>query len=241
MPLISRNQIYLSLALSALLVSLLVLLLLHFNAHEGILELLGWFERQGIWAGAWFILLMAAVVVLLLPGILFTMGAGFVFGLYAGTVYVVAGTCLGATISFLIARYLFGGRAAAYIRSHARLALVNEEFGAGDWKLVMLTRLIPFFPSKFANYFFGLTGCSLRGFVLGSAIGFIPFSLHSVYLGSIAANIADIGSHTVPRTPLSLALYGLGFVATVVTVWYLNRVAQRAMARYVRMPTGGAC
>ena len=239
MPPLTNRTLLLSLAGSALIVSLLVALLVYLGAHEGILSLLNWFEAQGAWAAGWFILLMAAVVVLLLPGILFTTGAGFVFGLFAGTVYVVAGTTLGAILAFLIARYLFGGRAAEYIRSHARLRLVNEEFGARDWKLVMLTRLIPFFPSKFANYFFGLTSCSLRGFALGSLIGFVPFSLHSVYLGSIAASLADIGYQTVPRTPLSLSLYGLGFIATLLTVYYLNRIARQAMARYVDMPTGG--
>ncbi|MDP2057618.1 MAG: hypothetical protein Q8K35_07680, partial [Thiobacillus sp.] len=93
-------------------------------------------------------------------------------------------------------------------------------------------RLIPFFPSKIANYFFGLTPFSLRGYVGGSLLGFIPFSIYSVYLGSIAADLSTLGARNVGRTPLEWALYGAGFVATVVAVIYFSRLARRALARY---------
>jgi hypothetical protein len=54
-------------------------------------DLLQWFDAQGAWAPLLFILIMAAVVVLVLPGVLFTTGAGFVFGVVEGTMYVVIG------------------------------------------------------------------------------------------------------------------------------------------------------
>ena len=129
---------------------------------------------------------------LILPGVLLTTGAGFVFGVVEGSIVVVLGTTLGSALAFLIARHLFGARAAHYVRSHPRLKLVKEEMAAHGWIIVLLIRLIPFFPSKISNYFFGLTSFSFRGYVAGSLIGFIPFSVHSVYLGSIAADIATL-------------------------------------------------
>jgi hypothetical protein len=53
-----------------------------------------------------------------------------------------------------------------------------------------------------------------------------------VYLGSIAADLTTLGARDLDRTPLEWALYGAGFVATVVAVVYLNRLARRALARY---------
>ncbi|HEY9199174.1 MAG TPA: TVP38/TMEM64 family protein [Gammaproteobacteria bacterium] len=219
-------------AASILFVAALLAVLIHFGAHEQVLHLLRWFDAQGAWAPLLFILIMAAVVVLVLPGVLFTTGAGFVFGVVEGSIYVVTGTTLGATLAFLIARHLFGQRARQFVMARTRLRLVSEELTPNGWKIVLLTRLIPFFPGKISNYFFGLTPFPLRGYVGGSLLGFIPFSIHNVYLGSIAADLSTLGERAAGRTPLEWTLYGAGFVATVIAVVYLNRLAQRALARY---------
>lgn len=217
---------------SILFVAAILAVLVHYDAHEQVLALLRWFDAQGAWAPLLFMLIMAAVVVLLLPGVLFTLGAGFVFGVVEGSIYVVVGTTLGATLAFLIARHGFGLRARRFVMSRARLQLLSEELTPHGWKIVLLTRLIPFFPSKIFNYFFGLTAFSLRGYVAGSFVGFIPFSVHNVYLGSIAADLSTLGARSAGRSPLEWTLYGAGFVVTVITVLYLNRLARRALARY---------
>lgn len=209
-------------------------ILLLFGIDEQVLSLLSWVEAQGAWAPMLFILIMAAVVVLLLPGVLFTTGAGFVFGVVEGTVYVVLGTTLGAMLAFLIARHLFGERATRFVLGHAKLRFVSEELAPQGWKIVMLTRLVPFFPFKLSNYFFGLTPFSLRGFTAGTSLGIVPFTLHNVYLGSIAADIATLGERNTDRTPLEWGLYAAGFLAAVGVVLYLNRMARRALARYTK-------
>lgn len=221
-------------AASFLFVSAIVAALWYSGGHEQLVHLLEWVESQGLAASAWFILIMIAVVVFLLPGIFFTTGAGFVFGVVEGSIYVVVGTTLGAAVSFLVARHLFGRRAARFVASRGRLDAVNEEMARYGWKVVMLTRLIPFFPAKLANYFFGLTTFSFRGYVFGSLIGFIPFSVHNVYLGAVAADIATLGEREAGRSPVEWALYGAGFLVTVAAVIYINRLARRALARYGR-------
>jgi len=175
---------------------------------------------------------MMLVVVLVLPGVMFTAGAGFVFGVVEGTVCVVVGTTLGAALAFLIARYLFGDRASQFVLRRARLRLVSEELTPHGWKIVLLTRLVPFFPFKLSNYFFGLTQFSLRGFMGGTFVGIIPLSLHNVWLGSIAAGITVPGGHIAARTPFEWVLYGGGFIAIVGLIAYLNRLARRALANY---------
>lgn len=203
-----------------------------FGIHEEIVVLLQWFEAQGAWAGLLFILAMAVAMILLLPGILLTTGAGFVFGVVEGTLYVVIGTVLGGALAFLMARYLFGARARNFITSRSRLRLVDDELTPHGWKVVLLTRLIPFFPSKLSNYLFGLTSFSFKGFLVGCAIGYIPFSLHNVYLGSLAADLSTLGVRETARTPLEWSIYGAGFLATVAGVFYLNILARRALRKY---------
>lgn len=213
-------------------VALILAVLVYFDLHEQLVELLEWIDAQGVMAGFYFILLMAAFVILLLPGLLLTTGAGFVFGVIEGTVLVVAGTTIGASLAFLIARHLFGERASGFIVGRSNLKIVSDEMAIHDLKVVMLTRLIPFFPGKISNYFFGLTKFTFRGFVLGSLVGLIPFSLHNVYLGSITADLASLSRGEVERSPLQWAFYGLGFVATIVAVIYFNNLARRALATY---------
>ncbi len=214
-------------------VAIILALLVYLDVHEQILQLLQWFESLGSWAPLLFILLMALVVVLLLPGALLTTGAGFVFGIVEGSIVVILGTTLGAGVTFLAARYLFRQSSQRFVKKHERLRLLVEELGHAGWKIVLLARLIPFFPSKAANYFFGLTSLSFRGYLLGSLIGFIPFSIHNVYLGSLAADIVTLKQRNLQRTPLEWGVYGLGFAATVIAVIYLNRLARRVLARHL--------
>ncbi len=229
---LSQNSPLWGIVASILFVAAILAVLIYFGVDEQVIILLQWFDTQGAWAPLLFILIMAAVVVLVLPGVMFTTGAGFVFGVVKGSLYVVLGTTLGATLAFLIARHLFGHRAREFILARSRLRLVSEEMKPYGWKIVLLTRLIPFFPSKVSNYFFGLTPFSLRGYVIGSLLGFIPFSVHNVYLGSLAADLSTLGVRNVGRTPLEWFLYGAGFVAAVVAIITLNRLAHRALARY---------
>ena len=102
--------------------------------------MLRWVDQQGIWSAVWFICIMAIVVVFLLPGVLFTTGAGFVFGVVKGTVYVVLGTALGAIIAFLIARYIMGDRARQFVLRHAKIHEVTREMEQHDFQVVLLTR-----------------------------------------------------------------------------------------------------
>jgi len=225
--------------ISVLFVALITILLVYFDVHEGVLRFLDWLDALGVWGPLLFIVVIMLVVVLLLPGVLFTTGAGFVFGVVEGTVCVVVGTTLGATLAFLIARYLFAERASQFVLRRARLRLVSEELTPQGWKIVLLTRLVPFFPLKLSNYFFGLTQFSLRGFMGGTFVGIIPLSLHNVWLGSIAADIAVPGGHIAARTPFEWVLYGGGFAAIICLVVYLNRLARRALARYTEADVEG--
>ncbi|PLW82543.1 alkaline phosphatase [Kineobactrum sediminis] len=217
---------------SVVFVTILLGILLYFGVHEWLLEVLAWVEAQGAWAAVLFVLIMAAAVVLTLPGIFLTTGAGFVFGVVQGSLLVVVGTTLGAAIAFLIARHLLGSRATRFILEHEQLRLINAEMARHGWKVVLLTRMIPFFPSKVANYFYGLTTFRFRGYLLGSFLGFIPFSVHNVYLGSIVGDLAAITERDLGRTPVEWTLYGLGFVVTIIAVIYFNRLARRALAGY---------
>jgi len=217
---------------SCVLVAALIGILVYFDLHEQVVRFLEWVDEQGAWAAFIFMGVMVVVVVLLLPGIFLTTGAGFIFGIVEGTLYVVIGTTIGASLSFLIARYVMGDKARRYILSHNKLNVMNDAMAEHAFLMVLLTRLIPFFPGKISNYVFGLTRFPFVQYMAGSLIGFIPFSLHNVYLGSIAGDLASLTSGQSERSGAEWMIYGVGFLATVAAIIYFNRVARKALARY---------
>lgn len=201
----------------------------YFNLQHYFHNLLSWLENLESGAGLIFTLMMAVVIVFLLPGVLFTVGAGFVFGVVKGTAFVVIGTTLGAVCAFLISRYLFGERMSRFFLSHVSLRAASDSMVNDGLRIVFFTRLIPLFPFKLSNYFFGLTPVRFRDFTLGTLIGIIPFSLHNAYLGSMAADIVSLGERETERTPLEWVAYGVGLVLVIGAVSGLARIAQNAI------------
>ncbi|WP_445361642.1 TVP38/TMEM64 family protein [Microbulbifer sp. EKSA005] len=208
-------------------------LLVYFDLDDQIIELMQWLNEQGWQTSLLFILIVAAAIVFLLPGVIFTMGAGFVFGVIKGTLLVIAGTVLGATLAFLIARYLLGAKPSRWVMSHIKPATVGEVIRREGWQMIMLTRLVPLFPFKLSNYFFGLTPVRLRDFVIGNFLGIIPLTLHNVYIGSIAADLTSLGK-VEERTPIQWGFYIAGFALAVIALIGLTRMARRALKRIIK-------
>lgn len=203
--------------------------LFYFQKKIHVVSFLEWLDGLGAWAPFLFILIDMLVVVLVLPGVMFTLGAGFMFGVLRGSLYVIIGSTIGATIAFLIARYFFGERTTGFFLAHSKLKMVNNEFKRAGWKFVLLTRLVPFFPFKLSNYLFGLMQISLRDFVIGVFFGIMPFTITNVYIGSLVADLATIGSRTASRSKMEWTIYGIGVVIAIVAVIYITLMARKAL------------
>ncbi len=98
---------------------------------------------------------------------------GLVFGLAAIPAAII-GSCVGATIAYLLARTVLRGaferRIARRPRWQAALAAIDAE----GWRLVALTRLASPLPGGAINYLYGLTGIALAPYVAGTALGLMP-------------------------------------------------------------------
>ena len=218
---------------STAVVALIFVLLAHFDVHPYVLKLLAWLDSIGMWGPVLFMLIYMLVVVFVLPGILFTMGAGFLFGVIKGSVYVVLGNTLGAAIAFLIARHFLWEKASRYLLRQPNLRILNDKFMPKGWKIVLVTRMMPFFPFKLSNYFFGLTRITLKGFVIGHMIGCWPLTINIVYVGSMAADLATLGTpEAVVRSPFEWGVYSVGFVVAAVTGIYLAWRAKAVLDKH---------
>ena len=190
-------------------------------------------SELGPWGPVAFLLVYVAATVLLLPGFILTLGAGFVFGLGWGIVLVSASSTLGATASFLIGRYLARDWVAGKMRAFPRFAAVDEAVAEEGWKIVGLTRLSPAFPFNLLNYAYGITRVKLRHYVLASWLGMLPGTILYVYIGSLAGDLATLGAAGRERTPGEWAFYGVGLLATVAVTVQVTRLARRALDKRV--------
>jgi uncharacterized membrane protein YdjX (TVP38/TMEM64 family) len=200
-----------------------------FNPQTLLKSALEWVEGLGAIAPIAFIGIYIVATVAFLPGSILTLGAGVVFGVWLGAVYVFIGATLGATAAFLVGRYSVRDWVAQKIAGNDKFNAIDRAVGKEGLKIVLLTRLSPVFPFNLLNYAFGLTGVSLRDYVIGS-VGMIPGTLMYVYIGSLAGNIALIGTATQPTNPtLQWTIRIVGFIATVAVTIYVTRIAKQAL------------
>jgi uncharacterized membrane protein YdjX (TVP38/TMEM64 family) len=191
---------------------------------------LSWFASLGPYGPVAFILVYAAVTVGFWPGSVLTLGAGVLFGVFWGSVYVFFGATLGATMAFWVGRHLLRDWVSRKINHRPQFQAIDAAVGRSGFKIVLLTRLSPLFPFNFLNYAYGVTQVSLKDYVLAS-VGMIPGTVLYVYIGSLAGSLATLGSAS-GRTDSGLQ-WGVrifGLVATIAVTVYITRVARQALA-----------
>jgi pyruvate/2-oxoglutarate dehydrogenase complex dihydrolipoamide dehydrogenase (E3) component/uncharacterized membrane protein YdjX (TVP38/TMEM64 family) len=158
------------------------------------------------------ILLFLAVYVLVtalsIPGaVIMTLAAGALFGLLLGTVLVSFASTIGATLAFLVARFLL--RQPLRDRYGERL----KTFDAGierDGPFYLFTlRLVPLFPFFMINLLAGLTGLRTWTYFWVSQVGMLPGTVVYVYAGTQLARIESPSDVLSPGMIAAFALIGL--------------------------------
>jgi uncharacterized membrane protein YdjX (TVP38/TMEM64 family) len=200
-----------------------------FVAEDLLREVLRWIGGLGPLGPLIFIGVYIVAPVVFFPGVILSVGAGTVFGLLAGSIYVSIGATLGATFAFLAGRYAARQWVAARLEGNARFRAIDRAVAREGWKIVGLARLSPLFPFNLLNYAFGLTDISLRDYFFATWVGMIPGIVMYVYLGSLARDVAMIGSRPVKRTAAHWAFEVAGFVVSAAVALYVTYVAGRAL------------
>jgi uncharacterized membrane protein YdjX (TVP38/TMEM64 family)/rhodanese-related sulfurtransferase len=171
----------------------------------------------GLWGPAAHVALFALGTVLFVPGALFGLAGGILFGPVWGTALNLAGATLGATAAFLVARYV----AADWVRQKAgtRLERLIKGVEAEGWRFVALTRLVPLIPFNLLNYALGLTRIPAVSYMLASLVCMVPGILAYTWLGH-AGREAMAGNGAAIR----YGLLGLGLLAAIA---FVPRLLQR--------------
>jgi uncharacterized membrane protein YdjX (TVP38/TMEM64 family) len=196
-------------------------------------SILEWVESLGTMGAIAFIAIYILATVAFVPGLLLTLGAGLLFGVFWGSAYVFVASTAGAILAFWIGRYILRGWVEKKIAHNVKFQAIDTAVGRSGFKIVLLTRLSPAFPFNLLNYAYGVTKVSLWDYSWAS-IGMIPATILYVYIGSLAGNIATLGTNTKSNNSnLQLAAQALGLAATIAVTVYITRLAQKALAETI--------
>lgn len=221
-----RSNIRIALALVVII--LVVLAMRFFPVSAWLSRFTDWVADAGVPGVLAFVVVYVASCVLLLPGSILTLGAGFAFGLAWGMIAVSIGSTLGAGAAFLVARYVARDWVREKFARGPRFNAVDQAVARQGWKIVVLLRLSPLFPFNALNFLLGLTAIPFWHYLAASWIGMIPGTLLYVYLGY--ASRAGLESAAGDGTDaLRFAYIAFGLLATLIVTVFVTRIARRAL------------
>jgi pyruvate/2-oxoglutarate dehydrogenase complex dihydrolipoamide dehydrogenase (E3) component/uncharacterized membrane protein YdjX (TVP38/TMEM64 family) len=175
-------------------------------------------------AGAFFAVYVL-VTALSLPGAaILTLLGGALFGLGIGLVLVSFASAIGATLAFLISRYLLRGPIER--RFPGRLAAINRGVDKDGAFYLFSLRLVPAFPFFIINLVMGLTRLKARTFYWVSQAGMLPGTLVFVNAGGQLGEIERLSDVVSPGLVAS-------FVLLAVFPWLARRMMQAVQRRKV--------
>lgn len=190
---------------------------------------LQWINGLGALGGVVFIAIYIIATLAFLPAAILTLGAGVIFGVIWGSLYVFIGATLGAVAAFLVGRYLARGWVKQKISSYKKFANIDQAVSKEGLKIVFLIRLSPLFPFNLLNYALGVTSVSLKDYFLAS-VGMIPGTIMYVYLGHLAGDLALIGNKSQPDNMiLHWVIQIIGLIATIAVTVYVTKIAKKAL------------
>lgn len=172
-----------------------------------------WIGAQGIWGPFIFAIVYAIATVLSLPGSVMTVAAGAIFGSLVGVVTVICGATLGASLAFLIARYLARDAVAEAFYQNEKFGKLNRLTEKNGAIIVAITRLIPLFPFNMLNYAFGLTKVPFVTYVGWSGLCMLPGTI--LYVVGTDAVTTSAKDGQVPWLLVGVVIFVLGLLSVL--------------------------
>jgi uncharacterized membrane protein YdjX (TVP38/TMEM64 family) len=207
-----------------------IILLRFWGVGDKLADLRAWISGLGSWGPLVFILIYIIAVVLALPGAAITIAGAALFGSVWGVVLVSIASTIGASIAFLISRYLardFIVRKFSQNEKFQKLDHLTKEHGA---IIVAITRLVPLFPFNLLNYGFGLTGVRFWTYVFWSWLCMLPGTV--LYVVGTDAIISGLTEGRIPW-PLVIVI-----LIVVMVLIFLVHLARKKLSGGKEMDSG---
>lgn len=224
----SKAKLAFKIAIAVVIAGLLVFLGREAAGYLG--GFIEWVNGLGAWGPIVFIAGYAVGTVAFIPGSVLTMASGAIFGLLFGTLYTIAGSTIGVTAAFLIARFFARQQVEDKIAGNDKFTAIDKAVAHHGGRIVFLLRLSPVFPYNLLNYALGLTKVPLGSYVLASLVGMIPGTFLYVYYGKALGSLSAVVAGEAPDRGMEYWIFlGAGLVATIIVTIYVTRIARRTL------------
>ncbi len=143
-----------------------------------------------------------------IPGSPLTLIAGAILGTFWGTIISLVGNTVGATLAFLIARYLLKNFIQkTLIQKYPAIKNYEDKLIKNGFTTTVFLRLVPLFPFNAINFILGVTDMKFKDYIFGTMIGIIPGTIAFVYFGE---SIKMLNIYSIVFA--ILGIFGLSFV-----------------------------
>lgn len=167
-----------------------------------------WLSDYPVLVSAAYFVLYVIVTALSLPGAtIMTLAGGALFGLAWGLLLVSFASTLGATLAFLVARYVL--RDTVQGRFGERLTAINKGVEKEGGFYLFTLRLVPVFPFFLINLLMGLTPIKAWTFYWVSQTGMFAGTLVYVNAGTQLGQLESLSGILSPSLLISFTLLGL--------------------------------
>ena len=157
-------------------------------------------------------LLYIVMTALSLPGgSILSLALGLLFGRWMGTLLIVISATIGATLVFLLARYLIADWARERLQGNEQAVKIMDAFQTDAFNYLLFLRLVPLFPFWLVNLAPAFTPVSSRTYIITTLIGIIPGSFVFANLGQSLGQIES--AEQILSTPVLVAFTLLGMLA----------------------------
>ncbi|MCI7260275.1 MAG: TVP38/TMEM64 family protein [Selenomonas sp.] len=153
------------------------------------------------------------------PAIIFSTANTLIFGIFWGIVLSVAAETVGVTFSFILLRFFFRGTAQKIINKNKTLANIDKYSGKRGFAVMLIARMVPYFPSIMLNAIGALSAMRLSDYVIASLIGKVP----STGIEAI------IGHDTITKQedPTRLIVVVVLAILLIAGAWYYEKQAAK--------------
>ena len=175
-------------------------------------------------SAAYFVIYVLATALSIPGAVLLTLAGGAVFGLFWGTVIISFASTIGATLAFLMSRFLLRDWVAR--RFGQRLAAIDDGVRREGALYLFTLRLVPVFPFFLINLLLGLTAMKARTFYWVSQLGMLAGTVVYVNAGTQLARLDSLSGILSPGLLGAFALLGIFplIARRIVEVIHANKV-----------------
>lgn len=217
------------------------------NVKKLLSQLLDYIQHLGFAGAVLFTALYVVATVLLIPGTILTLGAGFIFtsthhgnqlvGTAIASAVVFIGASAGAVLAFLLARFILQDSASHLREKYQSFRAIDKVIEGNGFKITFLLRLSPALPFNVLNYLMGTTSVSLKEYSL-ALFGILPGTIAYCFIGSTFSNFSQVmgsgnSEEVASQRIVKVTVLVVGIIATILAVALVTFYARRELKRYL--------